>query len=91
MSQIAKRFGVVLTLPILLLCVGALSAERPKTVVVSINYIGDKIIVEPEFVQAHKGDIVVFRSTIGDMVLRFVNGFSDDGWVVRSNGGELSL
>lgn len=78
------------TLPCLLLLLGTVSAQGPtRTVVVTINYVNDTIVVEPPVSHSRIGDTVVFRSTSGEMILRFVNAFSDDGWVVRSNGGEL--
>jgi hypothetical protein len=77
-------------LPIVLLFFGSVSAQGPaKTVVVTINYVNDKIVVEPSLSHSHVGDTVAFRTNSGEMILRFVNPFSDDGWVVRSNGGEL--
>ena len=71
----------------------AVAQNHPKTVVVTINYTDDgDILVQPKTFHAQVGDTVLFRTDSGgELILRFVNPFSNDGWVVRSTGGVLSL
>jgi hypothetical protein len=81
---------------LLCICVPSKSAQAQhpsKTVVVNINYSVDgELVVQPKLSGSYIGDTVEFRTQSGgEMILRFVNPFSNDGSVVRSSNGVLRL
>ena len=89
--SVGKWFVVLL---VVCVSVSYVEAQRSQSKIVSvtISYDNDEIVVQPKTFHAHPGDTVEFRTDDGgELILLFVNPFSNNGWVVQSEGGVLSL